>query len=252
MNQRRILRIIRIVLIVIFLVAAGNIAKTYYEYEKADTIYSDMQNEYVETKVEASQEKEATAEKKEPSISVDFSALLARNEDVVGWLYCPDTVINYPVVRGEDNDEYLHADLDGKYLKSGTLFVDYRNEEVGDDYNYIIYGHSMKNGTMFHDLTKYKDKAHYEAHPVLYYLTPEGNYELELFIGTVLDGNDKIYSYNLTEEEFRTLLNDYRRKSSFSSDIAPEENDIIVTLSTCSYEFDNARYVVIGRLKPIE
>ena len=100
-------------------------------------------------------------------ISIDFDSLLSRNKDVIGWLYCPDTVINYPVVQGENNDQYLRKDLDGKYLVSGTLFADYRNGALGEDANYIIYGHNMKNGTMFSLLAKYKQQSYYDKHPVI-------------------------------------------------------------------------------------
>ena len=156
-------------MIAVFVIAVFNIGKIYYDYNKADNIYEVIQDEYVATKdvksnSEATQCNEDQPQKEiEPPIAIDFDALLDRNKDVIGWLYCPDTVINYPVVQGK-NDQYLRKDLDGKYLVSGTLFADYRNGAL--------------------------------------------NIELEY-------------------------------------------NDTIVTLSTCSYEFDNARYIVMGRLIPV-
>ena len=85
----------------------------------------------------------------------------------------------------------------------------------------------------------------------MYYLTPDGNYKLELFAGLVVKRDDKIYLPNQSEEEFAGLIEEYRAKSTFKSDIELEYNDTIVTLSTCSYEFDNARYIVIGRLTAV-
>ena len=85
----------------------------------------------------------------------------------------------------------------------------------------------------------------------MYYLTPDGNYKLELFAGLAVKRDDKIYLPNQSEEEFAELIEEYRAKSTFQSDIELEYNDTIVTLSTCSYEFDNARYIVIGRLIPV-
>ena len=254
MKKKRAIKIVNIVLIAVFVFAAFNIGKIYYDYGKADSTYENMQDEYITSnnKVAASEQADGDEQEQpkatELPISIDFDSLLSRNKDVIGWLYCPDTVINYPVVQGENNDQYLRKDLDGKYLVSGTLFADYRNGVLDEDANYIIYGHNMKNGTMFSMLTKYKTQSYYDQHPVMYYLTPDGNYKLELFAGLVIKRDDRIYNPKLNEEEFSELLNDYRAKSTFKSNVELEYNDTIVTLSTCSYEFDNARYIVIGRL----
>lgn len=257
MKHRIFIKIITIVLIAVFVIAGFKIGKIYYDYNKADNVYEVMQDEYVATKevesnAEATQGNDEQPPKStEPPIAIDFDALLNRNKDVIGWLYCPDTVINYPVVQGQNNDQYLRKDLDGKYLVSGTLFADYRNGALDEDANYIIYGHNMKNGTMFSSLAKYKQQSYYDQHPIMYYLTPDGNYKLELFAGLVVKRDDKIYLPNQSEEEFAELIEEYRAKSTFKSDIELEYNDTIVTLSTCSYEFDNARYIVIGRLIPV-
>ncbi len=256
MKRRKLIKIINIVLIAVFVFAAFNIGKIYYDYNKADNTYEKMQDKYVTTNEEQSTPKPTNdnaqhTKASEPPINIDFDALLNRNKDVIGWLHCPDTILNYPVVQGKNNDQYLRRDLDGKYLVSGTLFADYRNGALDDDANYIIYGHNMKNGTMFNLLAKYKQQEYYDQHPIMYYLTPEGNYKLELFAGLVVKRNDKIYNPQLDEEEFATLLNDYRAKSTFKSNVELEYNDTIVTLSTCSYEFDNARYIVIGKLTAV-
>ncbi len=258
MKKKQVIKIINIVLVAVFVIAAFNIGKIYYDYNKADNTYNEIQEKYVisndvqqatpePTTNNESQQTKVT----ELPITIDFASLLERNKDVIGWLYCADTVINYPVVQGKNNDQYLRRDLDGKYLSSGTLFADYRNGALNEDANYIIYGHNMKSGAMFNILTKYKQQSYYDQHPVMYYLTPNGNYKLELFAGLVIKRDDKIYNPKLNEEDFTTLLNDYRAKSTFKTDIELEYDDIIVTLSTCSYEFDNARYIVMGRLIPV-
>lgn len=254
-------RVLYIVLIAVFAFSAFKIGRTYYNYNKADTAYEEIQDAYVspntepfipeETVNEDPQQAIQQAVPSEPPITIDFPSLLERNSDVIGWLYCPDTVVNYPVVQGQDNDQYLHRDLDGKYLVSGTLFADYRNGPLEQRSNYIIYGHNMKNGTMFSMLTKYKNQAYYDDHPIMYYLTPDGNYRFELFAGLVVQQDDKIYMPNQSQEEFSVLLSQCRAKSTFLSDVELEYDDTIVTLSTCSYESDNARYIVIGRLIPV-
>lgn len=245
MKSRRIHKIINIVLVTAFLIAAFNIGKIYYDYGKADSTYNGLQKEYVAAN-KAPESIEIPQEKETAPITIAFDQLMARNKDVAGWLYCPDTVVNYPVVQGEDNDRYLHRDLDGKYLSSGTLFADYRNGAPGDDANYIIYGHNMKNGAMFHILANYKQQSYYDQHPVMYYLTPDRNYKVELFAGLVVKRDDKIYTPN--PDSFAELLAEYQEKSTFTSNVILEPTDAIITLSTCSYEFSNARYIVIGRL----
>ena len=263
MKRRKFIKILNIVLITVFVVAAFNIGKIYYDYNKADNTYEEIQDEYVASNEELFVPEQTgnnipeptnppeSTNPPEPPITVYFSSLLERNNDVIGWLYCPDTIINYPVVQGKSNDQYLRRDLDGEYLVSGTLFADYRNGALNDDANYIIYGHNMKNSTMFSLLAKYKQQEYYDQHPIMYYLTPDANYKLELFAGLMVKRDDKIYNPKLDEKEFAELLNDYRAKSTFMSDVELEYNDTIVTLSTCSYEFDNARYIVIGRLTPV-
>lgn len=257
MKNRKFIKIINTVLIAVFVFAAFNIGKIYYDYNKANNTYEVIQDEYIATKeVESNSEAtqgndEQPPKSTEPPIAIDFDALLDRNKDVIGWLYCPDTVINYPVVQGKNNDQYLRKDLDGKYLVSGTLFADYRNGALDEDANYIIYGHNMKNGTMFSSLAKYKQQSYYNQHPIMYYLTPDGNYKLELFAGLVVKRDDKIYMPNQSEEEFTELIEKYRAKSTFKTNVELEYSDTIVTLSTCSYEFDHARYIVIGRLTAV-
>lgn len=254
MKNRKIIKIINIVLIAVFVIAAFNIGKIYYDYNKAENTYNEIRDKYIASNDEQSTPEPTTSNENqptkvaEPPIAIDFDSLLNRNKDVIGWLYCSNTVINYPVVQGKNNDQYLRRDLDGNYLVSGTLFADYRNGTLDEDANYIIYGHNMKNGTMFSILAEYKQQSYFDQHPVMYYLTPDGNYKLELFAGLVVKRDDKIYNPKLDEEAFTELLNDYRAKSTFKADVELEYNDTIVTLSTCSYEFDNARYIVIGRL----
>jgi len=248
MKKKIMIRIVNIVLITVFVFSTANIVKILYDYGKADNAYSKMQEQYIDESDKLSNESESTLT---VPITIDFDSLLAKNKDVTGWIYCPDTVVNYPVVQGKDNNKYLRRDLDGKYLVSGTIFADYRNGALGEDCNYIIYGHNMKNGTMFNSLAKYKKQAFFDKHPIMYYLTPNGNYKLELFAGLVVKRDDKIYNLNLDKEEFSKLLDDYQAKSTFKSDVKLENNDTVVTLSTCSYEFDNARYIVIARLVPV-
>lgn len=254
--MRKILRIFIIVLLAGVLVfSVFMIIKTMWEYSEADNIYESLQNEFVEVKPDDSANADDSKSNTEPvetaPISVDFASLQEQNSDIVGWLYCPDTPVNYPVVQGKDNNQYLRADLNRKYLVSGTVFTDYRNRAVGEDANYIVYGHKMKNGTMFGSLVKYKEQSYYDEHSVLYYLTPDDDYKVELCVGLVVKRDSVIYSPNPEEMEFAEFLTYAKKHSTFQSDVEITEDDTLITLSTCSYEYNDARYIVIGKAEKI-
>lgn len=217
-------------------------------------MYETVQQEYVEQVVTTATTKEEQQEDKRSSapIRVDFPGLTSQCEDVVGWLYCPDTVVNYPVVQAEDNDTYLHADLSGEYLRSGTLFVDCENHaQPFVEKNYIVYGHSMKNGSMFGALLKYKKQSYYDDHPVWYYLTPDRDYRVELIAGMVVKTHRDIFTTTLNSTAMLKELSVLQEYSTFQSDVTYSDEDAFITLSTCSYEFNNARYVVVGKLVPL-
>ena len=147
-----LLVILCIVCLGVFLFSGYKLFSKLSEYKAAQKSYEKMSEQYVTAETPAAttspvSEADTSDEEKETSpITVDFTQLLATNEDVCGWLYSKDTVINYPVAQGEDNNEYLHHLLDGTYNSSGTLFLDC---ECGPEFsgaNSIIYGHNMKDG----------------------------------------------------------------------------------------------------------
>ena len=185
-------------------------------------------------------------------IKVDFAALQARNPDVTGWIYCPDTPINYVVVQTDDNMFYLHKDIDGNYSSYGTLFVECLNQKGFSDTNNIIYGHHMNDGKMFAKLVNYAKQDYYNQHPVFYLNTPDMNYRVELFAGYVTDMNSDTYSISFTSaEENQKWLDSVISQSAFESAVAVKPGDKILTLSTCTYEYDDARFVVLGKMIPI-
>lgn len=188
----------------------------------------------------------------EIGITVDFDALQAINPDIVGWIYCPDTVINYPVVQGSDNAYYLSHLLDGTANRSGTIFADAGNSGRLIDQNTILYGHHMKNGAMFASLEGYREQTYYDQHPVLYLLTPEGDYQLQVFSACVTSASDEVYTLRFGDtQDYRLWLNRQAARSDIESSISVTETDRIITLSTCAYDFDDARYVVLTKLVPI-
>ena len=186
-------------------------------------------------------------------ISVDFDALLEQNKDVEGWLYSEDTTINYVVVKGKDNDYYLRRFLDGTHSTAGTLFIDYLCYDDFSGKNTIIYGHNMHDGSMFASILSYEKQEYYDEHPVLYLNTPTQDYKIEVFSGFVTDASSDVYTIGFVNDEYYTeYLAKMRSLSNFRSDVEVTAEDRIITLSTCSYVFNNARYVVMGKLVPLD
>ena len=188
-----------------------------------------------------------TVEPDPESITVDFDKLIADYPDVVGYIYCANTKIKYVIQHGKGNDYYLVHDSQGNTNNNGSIFIEELNSGSFSDGNTIIYGHNMKTGMMFAGLRNYHtDKNYYAAHPYMYIYTPSQTYKLELFAGFVCEHDDEIYSTSLTQAQLEAMA----AKSDFKANIGVPTGKT-VTLSTCSYEFADARYVVIGALTPI-
>jgi sortase B len=194
-------------------------------------------------------EPSAEAEKEAAPITVDFDALLQDCPDTVGWLYTLDGTVNLPVVQGTDNLYYLTHTADGREVSGGSLFLDYLNESDFSEDVSFIYGHNMKNGSMFEPLLSYRKQSYYDSYPVIYLLTPTQDYKLELFSGFVTTMESDVYTFNFdTEEAKKQYISEMAALSEFTPRSLPDATDRIVCLSTCAYDFENARYVLLGRL----
>lgn len=181
---------------------------------------------------------------------VDFIGLRSINEQVVGWIYDEASVINYPIVQADDNDYYLHRMFNGESNPSGAIFLDCRNQSDFSDSHCIVYGHHMKDGSMFAALSNYKSQEYYEEHPQMLLLTPDGNYVIEIFAGYVADVEDDAWVTGFAlEEDYESWIAASISKSLISTGIVPTASDHILTLSTCSYEFQDARFVLLGVLR---
>ena len=183
---------------------------------------------------------------------IDFEALAAINPDVVAWIYIPGTNINYPVVQGRDNDHYLYYMFDGGYNRAGCLFLDTNVAKDFSASNSVIHGHNLMNGAMFAGLVEYQNQEFYESHPTALLMTPDGNYEIAFFSSYHTDVSSSAWDSMFTQEDYILWQSEISEKSCFETDLYPMSDDRIVTLSTCSYEFSNARFVVHGILIPEE
>ena len=227
------------VLLIVFLFSAYKIYSYYAEKKESTDLNEDIAYEYTIRK---------TGERKE-YFAVDFEKLKQQNADAVAWIYLPDTVINYPVLQHGDNEYYLDHQIDGSVNANGSIFMDYRNASDFSDRNTIIYGHHMRTGNMFGKLVNFKSDSYYQEHDHMFIMTPQVTYRLDLLCGAVVEPDDPIYAIDPTEEALAACM----RRSTFQTKLdLPGEEARLVTLSTCSYEFADARYIVIGVLTPLE
>jgi len=181
---------------------------------------------------------------------VDFEALKAINPDVVGWIYIPGTEISYPVMQAEDNEYYLHRLMNRKGNGSGSIFMDYRCDPELWDTHTILYGHHMNNGSMFAKLMGYKRQAFYEEHKVFQLMTPETNFQMEVIAAYVSRPDWKAWDVDFeTDEDVKEWIEAIMRRSAIDTGYTYTPGDQFVTLSTCTYEYASARFLVVGVIR---
>lgn len=184
---------------------------------------------------------------------INFEELVIINEDIVGWIVVEGTNINYPIVQGEDNEKYLHTTFFGTNNPSGAIFMDKRNTSDFSDPHTFIYGHHMRNGTMFAALTKFQEQSFFDNYSIFTIYTPEGEKRYEIFSAYLVSAyGDTYLKAFATGETFDVYLQYITGLSEINTGITPSNTDRIVTLSTCEYQFEDARMVVHGRLVEVE
>ena len=169
--------------------------------------------------------------------------------DAIGWLYIPDTVINYPVMQSDDNFYYLDHAYDGSPLKAGSVYLDCRCEGRFQNPINIVYAHNMKNGSMFAQITRFKNDSFFESHKYGWLATPEAVYRIDFFSLAVADWHDDLYKGDTSISEWIPHIYD---RSAVSREMTYTDNDRFVSFSTCSYEFENARNILTGKLVEVK
>jgi len=257
MKKTKIFALLALLLGIGVMIAAGTrLLETQRVYQEGDTAYEVLRSQVSsgpgpampQTGAESA-DTEAVKNINIPSLDIDFAALREINADAAAWLYCPDTVIDYPVMKADDYNYYLNHLADGTSNANGALFIDYNCAADFSEQLTVIYGHHMKSGKMFGSLKGYKTQSYYQAHPDMYLYTEQENYQIELLYGCVIGAGQWRERAFMYVENIDALLSYAEHNTTFKSNATYEKGDKLVVLSTCSYEFDGARYVVIGILR---
>ena len=175
------------------------------------------------------------------------------NEDIVGWIRIYDTKIDYPVVIGEDNSEYLNINYKGEYATAGSIFLDYRNNsDFKDDYS-VIYGHNMSAGYMFSDIKKYSNKEFFNNHLKGRLYTNDGIYEIDVYVYSYVNAfSNEAYNIHRVGNNSNAFLLDYfKNKATNINNIEISSNDKLLLLSTCDSTGSSDRNVVLAKLTKI-
>ena len=248
-------KVIIVIASIAALTAAFMIFKTARDYKAASDEYDSLR-QYASEEVSATEtaekvsdikpiELEEAEERKElksnenredfPEMEVDFKALREKNPDTVGWLYVGSCGISYPIVQGEDNDYYMHHTFEGTVNSSGAIIMDYRDDKYLKDWNTFIYGHNMKNGSMFGSLKKLlNDETLYDSDPYIYVYLPGYIYRYKIFSYYKDKPDSKMYWTADTLQEYRQYIRDALSLSVRDLGVETSEENNMVTLVTCS------------------
>lgn len=228
--KRMINNILLIICIFIFCISTWKLYGYYRSYKKAKDTYSKIAKENV--KISKNERK------------IDFKKLKSQNQDIAGWIYIRGTTIDYPIVQGKDNEEYLHQDFNKKKSSSGTIFLDNNCKKDFTSDNNIIYGHHMKNGTMFAQLLKFREKSFLKKHNEIMIFTPDRTIHLKVISAYAQKAQNKIPVTFANDEQKKAYIKKIESISEQTIKTSRINDSHIYTFVTCSYEGeDNRTYV---------
>lgn len=227
----------------IMAVSGFQLGKSLLEYRKGTEEYDTLAEE-------AKKEAEAPAQEAEeedqmpPFQEIDFALLQEQNPDTVGWIEFPGTRIDYPVMRNDDVGYYLTHTFSRAENIAGSIFMESANHGDFQDAHTIIYGHNMKNGSMFGLLKKYREQEYFQEHPYFYLYTPEATYVYDIFSCYEVSQDSDIYTaWYGADETFAAFVETLKKNSAYDTGVEVTAEDSIITLSTC-VGVETNRYVI--------
>ncbi len=260
--RKIIRRIIFIMAVGIFLFAGYNVYKIYVEYAAAEDEYTELSKYATEISGNGTTEahlQDSGSDGEEdypvgtpgvdyPNMQIDFKSLISENKQFVGWLIVRSVGISYPVAQADDNDYYLHHTFDGTANSNGCVFLDANNSSELTDMNSFIYGHNMKNGTMFGSLKKfYKEDGIYEIDPYFYVYTKDYVYKYKIYSYYTVAPHSDTYSYLDTAAQYKKYEELVLGRSIKDCGVEVSTHAPTLTLSTCSGSgASKKRFVVHG------
>lgn len=250
-------RIRKGILCLLFIVAASGLVFAisrlvciYSQYQKGVNAYEQLEDKYIRKEKKPQNPAKRETDETENPVFIDFDGLQAVNPDVVGWIELPGLELGYPLLQGEDNTYYLKHLANRETGINGSIFVDYHNQADFSDKNTIIYGHNMKDGSMFGTLDHYNKKAIYQKEPYFYIYLRDRVLEYEIISCYAGSTGSSAYTYEFpTEKEFSNFLEQILSASEYDTGVSVGNADRVVTLSTCVNTNRNYRYLVHGVLK---
>lgn len=267
-RQAMLWRIALILSLCVFVFCAYKLISIQLEYKAGTDEYDNLRELAVEAAPEAAPEPKPEEQKPERDDNaivegdeiaadtgsdfavpdINFEALREINSEVVGWLVMEAVDISYPIVKGEDNEKYLNTTFENKKNGAGAIFMECSNRPDFNDSNTIIYGHNMKNGSMFGSLKKILEEEVYAKSRCFWICTPEGKYRYEIFSAYETPADGETYTlFSEPGEEFKAYLDAMKERSALPQVVMPlTGNDRVVTLSTCTGNSAN-RFVVQGK-----
>lgn len=248
--QKYISRLVTVVCLAVFIYAAHGLVDAFFDYYKNRQVLTNVQEIYYRD----SSRNVASAEEADDEFTIrsGFDELLKQNDEVTGWITIDDTNIDYPILQSSNNTDYLNRGFYGDHAIAGSLFLDYRNDiTLPSERNFIVYGHRVKDGSMFEDLIKFLDEDFFNSHQTFTFDTLYESYEAEIFAvyNTLIDFN-YIQTDFTSDEEYEQLLTNMQTRSLYETDVDVSVDDRIITLSTCEYTLDpdDSRLVIQAKL----
>lgn len=245
--------IVLVIAIAVFLFSGYKLYTIYTEYNKGDNEYESILKDVItiETpeKTEAAEDEKEAEKAEHVVLNVDFAKLQSKNPDVVAWIsFDNPKKISYPVVRGSDNDKYLKTTFEGKKNSAGAIFMDANNAADFTDKNTFIYGHNMKNGSMFGQLRKYKNADFYKQNPYFYIYTPDGKeVKYQVYAVCIVEDTSESYKkFYVDDQEYLKYLEYIKSISRYDTGVEVTAESQLVSLSTCTNVTETQRLVVHG------